>query len=201
MKKETMQSVPFDPGFSKFFPPIDEQVYAHLEGICKLKAMNQRKFQLQKIEPQLTASLTQIICIYYGCVLYGSTIASKYRDPAATISGNPMAEVKKEEANQIDLTLEASFFSELYKLFNRSIEFNFKRKSRVTSEFLNIIDVYNEFMKKNNHFINVTSTDQLIIPESFSKFKDYEAEKLNEIEGIIFEAVKTGKLEKLLNIS
>lgn len=201
MTKQTIQSVPFDPGFGRYFPQIDETVLAHLEGIARLKVPNQRKFQLQKIETTLTRELITTMCIYYGCVLYGSTIASKYVSPSAIITENPVAEIPEEQKQDIDLTIESSFIAEVYKLFSRSIEFNFRRKCKIPQNFLDVVQAYSEFMQVNNHFVNIKTTDQLKIPEKFSHFKSYDKKKLDEIEQMIFQAVEAGRLEELLNIS
>lgn len=194
-------TVPFDPGFAKFYPPMDENLLDQLNSILSLKGINQRKFQLQVLENNLIKPISTITAIYCACVMYGSIIATKYKDPAATITDNHILLIPEEDRKNLDLSLETKYIIEVYQKLNKSVEFLFKRKSKLPTNLEDYANLYIEFILLNNHFKELKSTDQLKLPEKKHYLQGYSLEKLSQMEQTMLEIAKKGNLEEVFNIS
>lgn len=195
-KKEIL----FDPGFSQYYPRFDEQIL-EFNNLTSLKSINQRKFKLQIIENNLIKPLNTLSAIYYGCVIYGSLISSKYNSSPYLIKDNPVSLMSEKEKEALDLTVEPKYVLELYQNFNKSALFHFKRPSKLPERMPECVQLYIEFINLNNHFKELVSSDQIILPEKTRHFKDYSKTKLNDIEKNITNIVQSGELEKIFNIS
>ena len=195
------KTVPFDPGITKYYPIMDINLLNQIEGISKLKATNQRKFQFQILEKQLASPLETITAIYYGCVIYGSTLAFKYKETPMQITDNPILIMPDDKLKSIDNTFEPKFILEVYQKLNKNILFNMKRKGNLLPEPEKYINPYIKFVELNNHFKDLKSTDQIRIPEETQHFSSYSEEKLNQIEELLFELGKNGNIKEILNIS
>lgn len=193
--------VTFDPGITQHGPVLEEDILEQISGASKLKAINQRKFQLQLLEGKVFKLLHTAACIYRGCVVYGSTLASKYKEPPAEIFDNPMLTLSKEERDELDLTDEPKFMYKIYQSLNKTISFNLKRKSKLPDYIEDCINTYIEFVSLNNHFLDLKTTDQLKLPEKTKHFLDYPPETIDKIEEKIMKIAKQGTIEEFLNIS
>lgn len=201
MSKKETKKVPFDPGFSNHYPPIEDDIILQVDYASKLKAINQRKFQLQMLENKLVTPLKKIALINYACVLYGSTIANKYKDIPADVIDNPMLKMSEVEKESLDLSIEAKSIIELYQKLSKNITFNLKRKIKLSLNLEKFTSLYIEFVTINDHFKNLTSTNQIKLPQEMNYFNDFSSTKLEEIEDRLTEIAKSGNLDELLNIS
>lgn len=201
MKTAKKQSVPFDPGFSNHNPTLPDDIFTQLDLISKIKLTNQRKFKLQIIENALIKPIKTLGCIYHGCVMYGSTIASKYKSPGVNIEDNPILTLSEEEKKYVDLTIEAKSTLELFKRLNKDISYNCRRKSHLLDGLESYIDTYIEFVSINDHFKNLKTTNQIKLPKKTSHFKDYTPAQLEETEQTIIKIAQSKSLEEILNIS
>jgi len=201
MKDTHCTCVSFDPGFANYNPGLNESNLEQINHISKLKSHNQRKFQVIKLETSFLKPLTTITYIYYGCVAYGSVLASKYNNPPATIEGNHILELPDHEKDNADLTLEVKIIQELYKKLNKDIQFYLKRKSKLPARLEEFSNLYKEFVELNNHFKDLKTTSQIKLPAAMEHFRQYTPEKLDIYEKKLFEITQTGNLEEVLNIS
>ncbi|MEW5820469.1 MAG: hypothetical protein AB1782_09795 [Cyanobacteriota bacterium] len=201
MSKKETKKVPFDPGFSNHYPQIEDDIILQVDYASKLKAVNQRKFQLQMLENKLLTPLKKIALINYACVLYGSTIANKYKDIPAEVIDNPMLKMSEVEKESLDLSIEAKSIIELYQKLSKNITFNLKRKIKLSLDLEKFTSLYIEFVTINDHFKNLTSTNQIKLPQEMNYFNDFSSTKLEEIEERLTEIAKNGNLDELLNIS
>lgn len=201
MSKKETKKVPFDPGFSNHYPQIEDDIILQVDYASKLKAVNQRKFQLQMLENKLLTPLKKIALINYACVLYGSTIANKYKDIPAEVIDNPMLKMSEVEKESLDLSIEAKSIIELYQKLSKNITFNLKRKIKLSLDLEKFTSLYIEFVTINDHFKNLTSTNQIKLPQEMNYFNDFSSPKLEEIEERLTEIAKNGNLDELLNIS
>lgn len=200
MSEKINITVPFDPGYSKFYPSIDPNIKEQIDFVLKIKQPNTKKHQLRIIEGILTGPFNIMSCFYYACVVYGSIIGIKYKNPPASISGNPMLKLSEEEARVADLTIEIKVLIEIYKNLKRGIEFNLKRKSKLPEEFENNLNLYIEFVEANDHFKTLESTEQIKLPEKTRHFTEYSKEKIIDLEKKALEIAESGKLPEILNI-
>jgi len=201
MNNKSNNSVPFDPGFSAFYPLFVQEVINHLDSVLKLKTRNQVKFQLQILEKKLVNPYATIKAIYYGCVIYGSIIASKYNKEPAIIEGNPFQTLDAEKQINTDLTVEVNNAINLYRKMNSSIQFHLNKKSSLTEDFEDYANLYMEFITINNQFKGLETTDQIILPAKTQHFKDYTPQKLTSLEEKVFEIIQTKNLEGVFEIN
>lgn len=200
MAKAKKKTISFDPGFARYYPRFDDQI-VEFNNITLIKNINQRKFKLQMIENSLIRPLNTLTAIYYGCVVYGSLVASRYNDPMYLIKDNPVNSMSEEEKKSVDLTEEPKYVLELYRNFNKSIEFHFRRQTKLPEKLPECVDLYIEFITLNNHFKELKAANQIILPEKTQHFQNYSDGKLKEIERSVKNIIQSGELDKIFNIS
>ena len=197
---DIMTKVPFDPGFYKYSLGIDENVGYKLDYIIKMKNANQKKFRLKLLEEELVAPINALAAIYYGCVIYGSTIAAKYRANPAEITDNFVTKLPEDQLKNLDLAMNARYTIELYRKLNNSTEFFFKRQSKLRSDFEDYVNFYIKFVKLNDSFKNIKTTSDIILPDETKHFLKYTDKELEEIENGIFKIVEIGQLEYIFKL-
>lgn len=200
MKNKDNNSVPFDPGFSGFYPVFIHGLIPQADLILKLKARNQIKFQLQLLERKLVDPYKIVRAIYYGCVVYGSIIASKYNKNPAIVDGNPFKNIDPAKQINTDLTVEVNNLLSLYKKVNSGVQFHLNKKSSLPEDFEDYANLYIEFININDQFKNLETTAQIVLPEQTQHFKDYKPQKLGQLEKKVFEIIESKNLEGIFNI-
>lgn len=200
--EKTQRKVPFDLGISNYYPSqIGAGTISHLESIYKLKSNNQKKYQLTILENSLISPIKTIAAIYYGCVVYGSIIHSKYKNPPAIITANPMLNMSESEKKQLDLTTETLLVKELYEKMDKAVSFVLKRGSKLPANFNYCADLYVSFVTINNNFIDIEQTDQLKVPDKLKHFQTYSEDNLETLENRFKDAVDTGNLDIIFDIT
>lgn len=200
MKNKDNNSVPFDPGFSGFYPVFVHGLIPQADLILKLKARNQIKFQLQMLEKKLIAPYKIIKAIYYGCVVYGSIIASKYSKNPAIVEGNPFKDLDPTKQINTDLTSEVNSLLSLYTNLNSGMQHHLNKKSYLPEDFEDYANLYIEFIMVNDQFKDLETTDQIVLPSKTEHFKGYKPQKLGLLEKKVFEIIESKNLEDIFNI-
>ena len=199
-KENTKEKVPFDPGYSKFTASFPKEAITHLEEVSKLKQNHQKKFALTNLESQVVPMIRLCASFYLGCVLWGSYLSIKFKDDAREIEGNPVFLLSEEERTKLCYNEEIELITDFINKLEKASVFYLKRSSRLNPELVPYFEIYDKFIRLNDNFINLKSTDEIKIPEEMSHFKKHNSKKLDELKQKIYEIINSEKLEGLLEL-
>lgn len=201
MERKSSQNIPFDPGFFNYSPQIDAQALLNLEEITKIKSINQRKSIVIRVEERTSKSFNTIVGIYYGCVLYGAIISTKYKSNPASIKDNPFENKKIEERDEQSMHTEAEYIMQSSQKLEKAVQFYLKRKSRLLPNLASYIELYLDFTKLNNNFIAINSTDKVKLPSKMHYFYDLSEDEILNKEKQLMQVINSGLLDDIFNIS
>lgn len=200
MSLEKKQTVPFDPGFSKFTTGFPTEVYGYLDEIASLKQNHQKKFAFTQLESQIVPIVKHCAAFYLGCILWGSYLFCKYKNTPAKIEGNTVLSLSEEEKSKINYNDEIDFILDFLQKFEKSAKYYLNRSSRLNPEIIKYFETYKEFVKLNDSFKNLQFTNEIKLPSEVAHFKNLSDEKLDELKQKIDEVINSGILENLLSL-
>jgi len=181
--------VQFDPGFVKHlyaFVPSIKQIYG---AISQFKNFNQKKMQFKLYYPKIQHLIDEYAGFYLGCVLWAVCI-KQYK--GAKILNNLMyggVYSEQETLSEVDFVQE--YLQQLVKDAKYYAGIDYSPEENV----LKIVSIYREFLKLNEGFVKVDTTDDIKIPDSVKNIKDVEY-----ISKEIDRVVESGKLSDLLKL-
>lgn len=188
-----MESVLFDPGYSNCvlgFSDNIEFMYSIFEE--QIMPLKQKKFQFSVILPKMKSMVAGSTAFYLGCLLWAVYIKSK---KGAVIEDNPCLEEEYEEEKALE---ESNYLYEfITKKLVKDTKFFLNKEYKAPSNYITILETYNEFLKLNKGFTNTKTTDDIIIP---GNIKNVGEKELEEIKSKIDEAVNSKDLTKLFDV-
>ena len=177
--------VPFDPGFvghiSAILPNI-QYVYTELD---KYRNFGQKRNQFKMIFPKIEELVNNYVGFYAGCILWAKIIQNMDKP----ITNNFCYGGKYDEDETLS---EVKFLKEYLSVLPKDVKYYIGREYTVNPADFNILDLYEEFLKINEGFINTEKTSDLKIPENFHTI-DEDKIILEKIEQVI----DSGKLFEL----
>ena len=188
-----MQKVLFDPGYSKCILGISENI-EFIYGAFQASYMpiKQKKFQFSVLLPKIKQTLNQNIAFYLGCLLWASYIKTI---KGAEVEDNPcLGEEYNEETSTHDVLYLIEFVT---KILDKDSKYYIGKPYEADIKHLKILENYLEFVKLNKGFINLKTTDDLILPEGLKKLDENSVKLVKEK---IDEAINDNKLLKLYEI-
>lgn len=157
----------FDPGFA---PIIIDSLGVAGYTYYMFSANNNTKFKrlnfphtLRKIE----ASLIDTVSFYLGCMLWASCLKNGEN---AIIEGNQLLgeeNIEKEYTNELDFLIDL-----VENQLPRDCKYYLNKEYEKNENFLTILKNYREFLVVNKGFTSCDTTDKIVIPDNFKKFKD-----------------------------
>ena len=182
--------VQFDPGFvqhmSAFVPSI-QHVYGSL---TQYKNFNQKKMQFKMYYPKIQGLIKNYIGFYLGCILWAIYI-KQFKN--ADILNNLCY---GGEYNEKETLEEIDFVKDYLEQLKKDAKYYISQEFNIDETSLKIIDAYKEFLKDNKGFVNVKTTDDLVVS---NKFKT--PENLNFIRQEINKVVENGRLHDLVKLA
>ncbi len=182
----------FDPGYSASVARVSgniEYMYSAFQTIISLK---QKKFQFSMLYPKFLKAIDSNTAFYLGCMLWGVYLKSLDNK---TIINNPCLGTEFGD----DCFEEIDFLINFVKNgLNRDAKYYLNKTYTSNPLYLTILETYKEFLKINKGFVNVKTTDDILLPKNL---KTPSPADLEEIFNKISEAVKKEDIEILFQIS
>lgn len=186
MAKEVL----FDPGFvqhmAAFVPNIE---YAY-NSLSQYKNFNQKKQQFKMYYPKIQSLLKNYLGFYLGCMLWAIYI--KQFDNA-TIMNNLCFGGEYDETETL---AEIDFIKNYTEQLKKDVKYYMGQDFSIDSTSLNIIDAYREFLKLNEGFVKVQTTNDIKLPQDLKT-----PSNLEEINNEIEKVVQSGKLYELFPLA
>lgn len=179
------KSIPFDLGLGQHvqsFAANIEYAYSELNSFVNSKM---RKFQFQRFYPIFDEEIELNINFYIGCMLWACYI--KQFDNKE-ISENP---VLGEDVNEEQSLFNVNYLRNYLPKFEKDSKYYLNKIVKINPKYYDLIDLYEEFLKINNHFVNTKTSSDLNLPFKIEN-PDY-----NKILNTIQKAVETGDFSSL----
>ena len=188
-----MRTVLFDPGYSACLAGISDSIEL-MYGAFQTTPMplKQKKFQFSMILPKIKDMVLNNVSFYLGCLLWASYIKN-FKN--AEIINNPCLNTEYTEENSIEEPLYLIDFIETR--LDKDSRYYINKKYEKDERFINILKTYIEFIKLNKGFVEIKTTDELILP---SNIKPLDKDNLNLVKSKIDEAIKNKKFSLLFDV-
>lgn len=179
----------FDPGFTKSLIPLSLDTKYFYDELNMIKNFNIKKSEFRIALPKLAQLTERHIGFYVGCMLWGAylkTLGSK------KIISNPFLGKEYEEEPALS---EINFIFDFVKKLDKDSKYYIGKPYTFDPKKLEILELYKEFIKKNESFVNTDTVDKIVL---VGKLETMSKEEILEIEKKIQDVIHTGKLEELL---
>ena len=185
MTNETL----FDPGFTKSLIPLSIDTKYFYDELNMIKNFNIKKSEFRIALPKLAQLTERHIGFYVGCMLWGAYLKTLGSEK---IIGNPFLGKEYEEEPALS---EINFIFDFVKKLDKDSKYYIGKPYIFNPEKLEILELYKEFIKKNESFVNTDTVDKIVL---VGKLETIPKEEILEIKKKIQDVIHTGKLEELL---
>ena len=179
----------FDPGFTKSLIPLSLDTKYFYDELNMIKNFNIKKSEFRIALPKLAQLTERHIGFYVGCMLWGAYLKTLGSEK---IIGNPFLGKKYEEEPALS---EINFIFDFVKKLDKDSKYYIGKPYTFDPKKLEILELYKEFIKKNESFVNTDTVDKIVL---IGKLETMGKEEILEIEKKIQDVIHTGKLEELL---
>ncbi len=179
----------FDPGFTKSLIPLSLDTKYFYDELNMIKNFNIKKSEFRIALPKLAQLTERHIGFYVGCMLWGAYLKTLGSEK---IIGNPFLGKEYEEEPALS---EINFIFDFVKKLDKDSKYYIGKPYTFDPKKLEILELYKEFIKKNESFVNTDTVDKIVL---VGKLETMSKEEILEIEKKIQDVIHTGKLEELL---
>lgn len=179
----------FDPGFTKSLIPLSLDTKYFYDELNMIKNFNIKKSEFRIALPKLAQLTERHIGFYVGCMLWGAYLKTLGSEK---IIGNPFLGKEYEEEPALS---EINFIFDFVKKIDKDSKYYIGKPYTFDPKKLEILELYKEFIKKNESFVNTDTVDKIVL---VGKLETMSKEEILEIEKKIQDVIHTGKLEELL---
>ncbi len=179
----------FDPGFTKSLIPLSLDTKYFYDELNMIKNFNIKKSEFRIALPKLAQLTERHIGFYVGCMLWGAYLKTLSSEK---IIGNPFLGKEYEEEPALS---EINFIFDFVKKLDKDSKYYIGKPYTFDPKKLEILELYKEFIKKNESFVNTDTVDKIVL---VGKLETMSKEEILEIEKKIQDVIHTGKLEELL---
>lgn len=188
----TLETVKFDPGWSKHVLVYSGSVEYIYKDITRFKNQGQRSFKFKTYFPKIMQLLKNNVGFYTGCLLWAVYLKTL---PNSEITGNHCLN-DTFEGTAFDM--EADYINLSIDNLTRDYKYYTSKPIEIPSIYKSVMTKYCEFALLNKGFTATKTTDDLLIPEGV---KTPSEEDMKEILEGINVAVETGNLEALIEFA
>ena len=179
----------FDPGFTKSLIPLSLDTKYFYDELNMIKNFNIKKSEFRIALPKLAQLTERHIGFYVGCMLWGAYLKTLGSEK---IIGNPFLGKEYEEEPALS---EINFIFDFVKKLDKDSKYYIGKPYTFDPQKLEILELYKEFIKKNQSFVNTDTVDKIVL---VGKLETMSKEEILEIKKKIQDVIHTGKLEELL---
>lgn len=179
----------FDPGFTRDLIPLSLDTKYFYDELNMIKNFNIKKSEFRIALPKLAQLTERHIGFYVGCMLWGAYL--KILGSEKIINNPFLGKVYEEEP----ALSEINFIFDFVKKLDKDSKYYLGKPYNFDSKKLEILELYKEFIRKNESFVNTDTVDKIVL---VGKLDTMPKEEILEIEKKIQDVIHTGKLEELL---
>lgn len=178
--------IEFDPGFAPYILAFQGTVEYLYTDINKYKNLSQRRLKFKQYYRKFLEVFNNNLGFYVGCIMWAEYITIQ---PEQQILNNHCYGHKlSDEENTYDV----DFMIKFTELFPKDMKYFLNEHYEFPKEYLQILNLYREFLIINKGFANLTKNTEILLPENIARANaESFKEKINEV-------LKTGDLSKFL---
>lgn len=185
-------TVAFDPGYGKNITSFINNIEFMYSEINKFKNLGQKRFKFKTYYPQIIALIEQNVAFYLGCLLWATYVVSQ---KGCELTGNNCFGLEYTEEVELE---EVNYIVEFIKHFNKDTKYYLNVSFEYTEDKMKILEVYKEFAKLNEGFVNSKTADDIKLPKQLKTPVEKDIKTI--FETITNEVVKNGNFEKLYTL-
>lgn len=186
----------FDPGFAPLVEHFSGNISVCDQIMSSLNSLHQKKFKFKILYPQIMNLIENNVSFYYGCLLWAFCIVNQNKNAPAEILNNSFLDMSEADLENYDYNQEIDFLIEYFKTFERDSKYYLGKSLTLPPMWIEIINIYKEFLVLNKGFVNVRTTEDIVLPEKFTGIA-FKSSLCNEIQ----KAIDDKNIQNLLNIN
>lgn len=186
--------VKFDPGIGDLAIDFNEFIDDFYSQLMSFKSISQKRLRFKLYRNKIIQRIENNIAFYCGCLLWAKYLKEEYSDNPQNIEGNVFYNMPEEVLKNYDYLIQVDFMKNYFSSFEKDFLYYCGKKFIINEQWKKILELYTFFLKQNNGFINVKTTQDLKIPE---EIKDLTI--ISNIPETINLAIKQKNLSTLLD--
>ncbi len=190
-----VDTVKFDPGIGELVVDFNEYINGVYSQLMSFSTINQKRARFKLYVNKIEQNIENNIAFYCGCLLWAYYIVNENKKSPKDIIGNAFLNMKDEEKEEYDYLIQVNFLENYFDSFERDVLYYTGQKKLIPENWKKILELYSEFLKLNNGFVNTKSTSDIKLPEQLSKIDIKE-----DINNLINKAISEKSLTSLLNV-
>ena len=184
--------VAFDPGYGPHIASFIHSIEYMYSEVNKFKNLGQKRFKFKTFYPQILAMIEQNTAFYLGCMLWATYVVSQ-KD--AELTENHCLGLEYNEDVELQ---EINYVSEFVKWFGKDTKYYLNLGYEYPKEYQEILDIYKEFAKMNEGFVNAKTSNDIKLPKQLKTPSEKDIKKI--FDTITKEVVTTGNFNKLFEL-
>ncbi|GBF23022.1 hypothetical protein tpqmel_0426 [Candidatus Gastranaerophilus sp. (ex Termes propinquus)] len=167
------EKLPFDPGYSDCIEHIGK-TFDELHGaLVSIHNPKQKRARFAALYPRIVKTVEENVAFYLGCLLWAAYLKNK---PGVEIEGNTCLSPEYDRENSL---YEINALIDYVSVgLNRDSKYYLNKTYEPSPLCIRILEVYKDFLDKNEGLHKTKSTDDILLPKSI------EALGTQELEGI-----------------
>ena len=173
-------TVKFDPGMGDLvvnFNDYINDVYSH---ILNLYSPHQKRAQFKIYLNKIQDYMKNNMGFYFGCLMWAYILVKENIDNPKEIEGNEFLNLKKEELENYDYSLQINFLDNYFDSFERDSAYYGGKKIIISQKWRDIVELYTEFLEMNKGFTETKTTADIKLPEKIKNL-NLNIEKIKDI--------------------
>lgn len=189
------ETVKFDPGIGDLVVDFNEYINNFYSNLMSLYSINQKRTKFKLYAQKIEKNIKNNIAFYWGCLLWAYHIYNSNIEEPKEITGNIFYNLTEEQKLQYDYKIQINFMENYFDSFERDINYYTGKKYQIPDTWKKILELYSEFLDKNQGFTNTKLTSDIVLPDKLKNMN------LNiNIESLINKSIYEKNLDILLNI-
>ncbi len=188
------ETVKFDPGIGELAVDFNNYINDVYSKLMNLHSPHQKRAQFKLYSDKIYSYMQNNIAFYFGCLLWAYYISANNAKTPKNIEGNPFLNLTEEEKDEFDFAVQVNFMDNYFDSFERDSAYYLGKKTVIPDKWRKILELYSEFLDKNNGFTNTKTTADIVIPDEI-KNKKY---NLNDVSTLISSVISSKDLNLFL---
>lgn len=163
--------VKFDPGIGEFVIDLYDFANYIYSQLSTLKSKYQKNTFFYSNAFKIKKYIKNNICFYTGCLLWAYYIKNENENNPKEIDGNVFYNLSEEQLKEYDCLAQVKFLNVFFDKFEKDVLLYTGKKYLIPEEWRTILNLYTEFLIKNNGFIKTKYTSDIQLPDLLTKQK------------------------------
>ena len=161
-------TVLFDPGIGELVIDFNEYINDVYSKLNALKTPHQKRANFKLYFPKIKNAIENNLAFYIGCLLWAYII--KKDGEEKEIIGNVFLNIPEDMIEDYDFLVQINFMKDYLNALKRDYSFYTGQKFNIPEQWIDILNLYSEFLSINKGFIKTRTTKDLLLPEPITNY-------------------------------